>query len=98
MSTIKKIRKAVREHGVRFSDHALEEMDNDALTLEHIKTVLLHGALHKRYEDDPRGVRYVVRGAVDDRDVDVVCRILSNDVLWIITVYVVTAPGDEHNE
>ena len=95
MSTIKLIRKAVRERGVRFSDHALEEMDNDDLTLEQVKTVLLHGALHKRQEDDPRGIRYVVRGAADDQDVDVVCRILEGGLLWIITVYVVSEGIDD---
>lgn len=95
MSTIKNVRKAVREQHVTFSDHALEEMDNDDLTLADVRTVLVHGALHKRYDDDPRGLRFVVRGGVDDQDVDVVCRFLTSGVLWIITVYVVTE-GEEN--
>jgi hypothetical protein len=95
MSTIKRIRRAVHERRVEFSDHALEEMDNDELTVSQVRTVLLHGALFARKSDDPRGVRYVVRGAVNDDDVDVVCRFLDTEMLWIITVYAVKEADDE---
>lgn len=43
VSTAKRIRRLVREEKVELSDHALEEMDNDNLTLEQVRTVLLHG-------------------------------------------------------
>jgi len=42
------------------------------------------------YTADPRGPRYVLRGAVTDNLVDVVCRFRSDGALLIIiTVYVV---------
>jgi hypothetical protein len=48
MSTAKRIRRLVREEKVELSDHALEEMDNDQLTLEQVRTVLLHCALQDK--------------------------------------------------
>ena len=95
MSTIRRIRRAVHAREIEFSNHALEEMDDDELTLADVRTVLLHGALHKRFTDDPRGVRYVVRGTVDARDIDIVCRFLISGVLRIITVYEI---GDQTME
>jgi hypothetical protein len=95
VSAIKQIRRAVHERRVAFSDHALEEMDDDGLNLDQVRTVLLHGALHTTYEDDPRGTRYVVRGAVDDQDVEIICRFLPSKTLWIITIYVVGEPNDD---
>lgn len=94
MSAIKRIRKAVHERQVELSDHALEEMDDDNLSLSDVRTVLLHGVLHTTQEDDPRGTRYIVRGGVNDEDMDVVCRFLSSGILWIITVYVVSEAGE----
>lgn len=94
MSAIKRIRKSVNDRQVELSDHALEEMDDDDLSLADVRTVLLHGALHITQEDDPRGTRYIVRGGVNDEDVDVVCRFLSSGILWIITVYAVSEAGE----
>jgi hypothetical protein len=96
MSTIKRIRRAVHARQVELSDHALEEMDDDGLTLDQVLSVLLHGALVEEHGDDPRGVRYVVRGAVDDKDVEVVCRFLASGVLRVITVYVVGETEDDN--
>jgi hypothetical protein len=85
-----RIRRAVRERRYQISDHALEEADADNLTLDDILDVLLTGDLDAVYEDDVRGVRYVVRGDVGINEVDVVCRFRSPGLLLIvITVYVV---------
>lgn len=87
---LNRIRRAVRERRYQFTDHAIEEADADNLTLDDILSVLLDGDLDAIYEDDPRGVRYVVRGDVGSDEVDVVCRFRSNGTLLIvITVYVV---------
>lgn len=40
MSILRRIRKAIRARQVELSDHALEEMDDDDLTLVDIRTVL----------------------------------------------------------
>jgi hypothetical protein len=72
------------------TDHALEEADEDDLTLNDILSVLLNGDLDSTYTDDPRGTRYVIRGDVDENEVDVVCRFRQDGTLLIIiTVYVV---------
>lgn len=85
-----RIRRAVREKRYQMTDHALEEADADNLTLDDILDVLLNGGLDSAYTDDPRGPRYVVRGDVDEAEVDVVCRFRSDGTLLIIiTVYVV---------
>jgi hypothetical protein len=85
-----RIRRAVREKRYQMTDHALEEADADDLTLDDILDVLLNGDLDSTYTDDLRGPRYVVRGDVDEDEVDVVCRFRSDGTLLIIiTVYVV---------
>lgn len=85
-----RIRSAVREKRYQMTDHALEEADDDDLTLDDILDVLLNGDLDSTYTDDPRGPRYVIRGDVDEDEVDVVCRFRHDGTLLIIvTVYVV---------
>ncbi len=85
-----RIRKAVREKRYIFTDHALEEADNDDLTLSDIIWILLNGDLDSIRTDDPRGTRYIVRGDIDEFEVDVVCRFNQEGILLIIiTVYIV---------
>jgi hypothetical protein len=88
--TLNRIRRTVRSGRYQITDHALEEADDDSLTLDDIRHVLLAGGLAAIYTDDPRGPRYVVRGFVSREQVDVVCRFRSDGTLLIvITVYVV---------
>lgn len=90
MSIIIRIRQAVSEGRYEFTDHALEEAQEDNISLENVIEVLLNGALDSTYTDDPRGPRYVVRHDVDGDEVDVVCRFRPDgSILIIITVYVV---------
>jgi hypothetical protein len=87
---VARIRNVVREKRYQVTDHALEEADNDDLTLDDILNVLLNGELDSTYTDDPRGIRYVIRGDVGEDEVDVVCRFRQDGTLLIIiTVYVV---------
>lgn len=87
MSEIGSIRKAIREGNYLFSDHAVEEAEADSLWLRDIVDVLKSGEVDSTYTDDPRGTRYVVRGIVDNEEVDVVCRFNNTGKLVIITVY-----------
>jgi hypothetical protein len=41
--------------------------------------------------DDPRGIRFVLRGIPEAMEVEVVCRLLPSGVLRIITVYIVAS-------
>ncbi len=85
-----RIRQSVREKRYQMTDHTLEEADDDDLTLTDILNVLLYGELDSTYTDDSRGTRYVIRGDVDEDEVDVVCRFRQDGTLLIIiTVYVV---------
>src|SRR5688572_16399270 len=97
MSPLRRIRKALRERRVELSDHALEEMDNDNLTLADVRAVLMEGSIHATQDDDPRGARYIIRGDIEGEDVDVVCRFLASGILLVITVFVVKEV-DEDNE
>lgn len=87
---LRRIRRAVRQKRYRFTDHALEEADEDGLSAEDIQHVLLTGDLDSIYTEDLRGPRYTVRGDVSEREVDVVCRFQRpGTLLIIITVYYV---------
>jgi hypothetical protein len=65
-------------------------MDEDSLTEEDIRWVILQGEVVAELTDDPRGNRFVVRGKPrhNDDDIEVVCRFLPSGLLRIITVYV----------
>ncbi len=69
--------------------HALEEMDEDDLAEIDVRSVLIRGRRVARMVDDPRGVRFAVRGPVDrdGRSAEVVCRFLPSGLLRIITAY-----------
>jgi len=68
--------------------HALEEMDEDGLVEADVRRALLNGELRARLTDDPRGIRFVVRGMSHGVEIETVCRFLPSGLLRIITVYV----------
>ena len=88
--SIRRIRRAVREDHYEFTIHALEEMDEDDLTDTDVRQTLLQGRVVARLSDDPRGIRFVVRGTPKDgvAEIEVVCRFLPSSLLRIITAYV----------
>jgi hypothetical protein len=84
----RRIRRAVREDNYEFSMHALEEMDDDDLTEADVRRVLLNGSLEAELTDDPRGIRFVMRGTSQGIEIEIVCRFLPlSGRLRIITVY-----------
>ena len=87
--SLKRIQQAVRAGSYQFTTHALEEMDADNLVEEEARGILLRGRLTETLTNDPRGMRFVVRGtpAGEDREVEVVCRFLPSGLLRIITAY-----------
>ena len=89
--SVKRIRRAVRDGSYEFTTHALEEMDEDALTDEDVRGILLRGKLVLRLTDDPRGVRFVIRGRCrnDQLEAEVVCRFLPSGLMRIITTYAI---------
>ncbi|MFQ6047149.1 MAG: DUF4258 domain-containing protein [Gemmatimonadales bacterium] len=91
-----RIRTAVADGAYDISAHALDEMADDNLEVWDLEAAVLTGHVHERQRDDPRGVRYVLRGWAADRDtpVGVVCRFTDTGRLLIITVYRMTPPDD----
>ncbi len=87
--SLKRIKQAIRAGRYQFTSHALEEMDVDNLIEEEVRAAVLRGSLAATLTDDPRGVRFVVRGALldEDREIEVVCRFLPSGLLRIITAY-----------
>jgi len=85
----RRIRDAVRRRRYELTLHALEEMDEDDLTEIDVRRVLSRGRRVVRMVDDPRGVRFVVRGPTDRMGclAEVVCRFLPSGLLRIITAY-----------
>lgn len=88
MTIIQRIRQAILDGNYEFTDHAIEEAYADDLSLQDVVDVLLQGDIDSVYTEDHRGTRYIVRGDIDNFEVDVVCRFKSNGILLIIiTVY-----------
>ena len=88
---LKRIRRAVREDRYEYTAHALEEMDEDALSEEDVRHAMLHGSLESELTDDPRGVRFILRGQAqnENAEIEVVCRFMSSGIVRIITAYVI---------
>ena len=80
-------RKVVRNF-FQVTEHALDEMRKDLLSLVDVKQALRRGKIVQRFTHDPRGTRYRITGpAGDGREINVICRILDSGELRIITVY-----------
>lgn len=94
---LSRIRRAVRDKRYRMTDHALEEADNDDLSLSNILTVLMTGELDSVYTDNPRRARYVIRGDVGDNEVDVVCRFRHDGTVLIIITCMWLIEGEAMN-
>ncbi len=86
---LKRIRRAIRAGRYEFTIHALEEMDEDDLDETDFRQAVLHGEISAELTDDPRGMRFVVRGTTSDkeREMEVVCRFLPSGLLRVITAY-----------
>ena len=74
------------------SNHAMEEMAEDRLTILDVEEAILSGRIVRVEKDDPRGTKYVVVGSALDRQtpVGVVGRFASTGRYLIVTVYEVT--------
>jgi uncharacterized protein DUF4258 len=89
--SIRRIRLALTESRYLYSDHALEEMDDDGLLESDVNDVIMRGKVVAKLTGDPRGLRFVVRGTTVEEgvEIEVVCRFLPSGNLRIITVYAI---------
>lgn len=89
---IDKIRNAVRTGSYDMTYHAVEEIAEDKLGIFDVENAVLSGKIIKREKDDPRGIKYVIKGAGSDQStpIGVVGRFKETGIFLIITVYVIT--------
>ena len=87
MDTLRTIRRKVQAERYRFTDHARGEMQDDDLTVADIERAILNGRIAKTLTDDPRGERHVMAGRGHSGEVTVVCRVLPDGIVRIITVW-----------
>lgn len=88
MSVIARLRAAIRTNNYEYSQHALEEMDEDNLSDDDIKEAIFHGGVRSELTDDPRSIRYLVKGKSGSIEIEVIARFTAEDGVRIITVYV----------
>lgn len=85
---IERIRRLVAEQRSVISSHANEEMSDDDITSRDIESAVLSGQIVRRFTRDPRGTRYEIAGpALDGRQISIICRILADGSIRIITAY-----------
>ena len=85
MARIHALRQLVLHGLYYFTDHALEELDNDGLDEFDAETALLHGKIRRSW---PRELKYEIVGSSNDgRKMGIVCRITRTNKLRIITAY-----------
>jgi hypothetical protein len=85
-----RIQALVAQQRYRLSTHADEERVADQLTAYDIEAAILSGSITERQRDHDSGEwKYVIIGStVDGRPLDIVAKIVQNDWVLIITVYV----------
>ncbi len=67
-------------------------MAEDKLGILDVESAVLSGKIKKRQKDDPRGVKYVIRGVGSNQStpIGVVGRFKETGIFLIITVYAIT--------
>ena len=91
MAAIDTIRGKLRAGQYRFTvPHFIEEMEEDDLIFDDIRSAIEGGAVKRRFTHDQRGTRFEVVGpTTDGRWAAVVCRIKGTGELLLITTYMV---------
>jgi len=67
------IQAKVRANEFLFSDHALEEAEEELIELNDVKEAVLNGEILEQYLDTGRGESCLILGSVKDRPIHVVC-------------------------
>jgi hypothetical protein len=87
MSIIARIRSAIRSNQYEYSSHALDEMDEDDLRDSDIREAILSGGVQSELTDDPRGIRYLVKGKSGKIDIEIIVRFITRERIRIVTAY-----------
>ena len=89
---ISKLRSLVKSQKYEISSHAQKERYEEDISLEDIEHAIIKGEIIESYPRDPRGASCLVFGSSENRPVHIVCSILPNKWLRIITVYIPKLP------
>jgi hypothetical protein len=86
---LRRLREKVRARQYVMTVHAVEEMDDDGLTIFDIERTILTGKIIERQKDTVTGeYKYLIQGrAITEDEVIVVTKLSPTDKLIIITVY-----------
>ena len=96
MRAIEPLRSAVRQERYRIRAHANEALTEDDLTAQGVESIVLGGAVTRRFTRAPRGSRYEFTGrAADGRVAAVVCRFLPSGVRLMVTRHAEEESRDE---
>ena len=91
---INKIRDALRTGNYDPDKYigTIEEMSEDRLRIFDVESAIFNGKIIKRGKEDPRGIKYIIKGVGSDQStpVGVVGRFKETGVFLIITVYKIT--------
>jgi ABC-type multidrug transport system ATPase subunit len=89
------IREMTRRLEYVMTVHAVEEMENDGLTILDIENVIFSGEITERQKDYDTGEwKYLINGqSLDEHETIVVAKLSGTGKLVIITVFF---QGDEH--
>jgi len=87
---LKKLRNCIRERRYVVTLHALDEMDDDSLSIFDVERVILTGEIVERQRDSTtRERKYLVQGrTVDGREAVVATKLGPTGKLIVITVFV----------
>ena len=88
-SILKRFRELIREQRFVLTVHAVDEMEDDGLTIFDLEQAILTGKIAERQRDEEtREWKYVVQGStLSDDKVGVVVKLSPTGKLVIITVY-----------
>ena len=89
---IDELQKCIQHNRYEISLHAQEERCEEEITLHDIEEAFIHGEIIEDYPDDQRGHSCLVLGYSQNRPIHIVCAILPNKWLRIITIYIPQKP------
>ena len=89
---IKPLQDCITHNRYEISLHAQEERNEEEITLQEIEKAILNGEIIEDYPQDLRGPSCLVLGYAQERPIHIVCAILPNHWMRIITVYIPRGP------
>ena len=86
---LNRMRECIRTNTYVVTLHAVEEMDDDQLSVFDVERAVLAGSIRKREKDEVTGENkfHLLGSAVDGREIELIVKLSVTGKLVIITVY-----------